>query len=240
MDIHKPHAAKNWREFSVEIGTIVLGILIALGLDALVQAAHERRVAAEAREAVRSEISLNLGMMQRRRQAQPCVARRLDELEQVVTAARTGRPYVAPKWVGRPGSLPVVSRRWTAASQSGRASLFDSAEQANYATLYYSMETYAAMEDQEQVTWATLRSMAGVDAMSPAMVWGLQQALAQARYQDYRQRLTTFRAFERAAILKIPATAFQQARFRMDSVCVPIGTDRATAQRLVGNPVGEP
>ena len=32
MDIHRPHAAHSWREFAIEIGTIVLGILIALGL----------------------------------------------------------------------------------------------------------------------------------------------------------------------------------------------------------------
>ena len=36
MDIHKPHAAKNWREFAVEIGTIVVGILIALGLEQVI------------------------------------------------------------------------------------------------------------------------------------------------------------------------------------------------------------
>ncbi len=36
MDIHKPKAAHSWREFLTEIGTIVCGILIALGLEQLV------------------------------------------------------------------------------------------------------------------------------------------------------------------------------------------------------------
>ncbi len=33
MEIHKPHAAKTWREFAVELATITAGILIALTLD---------------------------------------------------------------------------------------------------------------------------------------------------------------------------------------------------------------
>ena len=38
MEIHKPKAAHSWREFLVEIGTIVIGILIALGLEQEMQA----------------------------------------------------------------------------------------------------------------------------------------------------------------------------------------------------------
>ena len=33
MEIHKPKAAHSVREFLIEIGTIVCGILIALGLE---------------------------------------------------------------------------------------------------------------------------------------------------------------------------------------------------------------
>jgi hypothetical protein len=38
MEIHKPKAAHNVREFLIEIGTIVCGILIALGLEQAVEA----------------------------------------------------------------------------------------------------------------------------------------------------------------------------------------------------------
>ncbi len=33
MEIHKPHAAKTWKEFFIELGTIVIGILIAIALE---------------------------------------------------------------------------------------------------------------------------------------------------------------------------------------------------------------
>ena len=41
MEIHKPHAAKSWREFLIEIGTIVLGILIALSLEQTIEAIRQ-------------------------------------------------------------------------------------------------------------------------------------------------------------------------------------------------------
>ena len=30
MEIHKPHAAKSWKEFFIELGTVVLGIFVVL------------------------------------------------------------------------------------------------------------------------------------------------------------------------------------------------------------------
>ena len=50
MDIHKPKAAHSLREFLIEIGTIVVGVLIALAAEQTVQTMHERRAATEARE----------------------------------------------------------------------------------------------------------------------------------------------------------------------------------------------
>ena len=42
MEIHKPHAAKTWKEFFIELGTIVIGILIAIALEQTVD--HFRHV----------------------------------------------------------------------------------------------------------------------------------------------------------------------------------------------------
>jgi hypothetical protein len=41
VEIHKPHAAKSWGEFLIEIGTIVLGILIALSLEQTIEAIRQ-------------------------------------------------------------------------------------------------------------------------------------------------------------------------------------------------------
>jgi len=58
MEIHKPHAAKTWKEFFIEQGMVITGILIALSLEQAVERAHERSRAAQARENIRTEIGL--------------------------------------------------------------------------------------------------------------------------------------------------------------------------------------
>jgi hypothetical protein len=43
LDVHPAeHAAKNWKEFFVHIATIVIGLLIAVGLEQTVEALHHR------------------------------------------------------------------------------------------------------------------------------------------------------------------------------------------------------
>jgi hypothetical protein len=59
MDIHKPKAAHSLREFLIEIGTIVLGILIALGLEAAVEAYRSHELVDRARIDLRAELRAN-------------------------------------------------------------------------------------------------------------------------------------------------------------------------------------
>ena len=83
--------AKSWRGFLIEIGTIIVGILIALGVNQVVDDLRERRITQEARTAVRAEIASNLGGMLLRRGTQACIDRRLEQMGQILEAARDGR-----------------------------------------------------------------------------------------------------------------------------------------------------
>ncbi len=56
LDVHPPHhAAHSWRDFFIHIATIVVGLLIAVGLEQTVEALHHRHQAAELREALHIE-----------------------------------------------------------------------------------------------------------------------------------------------------------------------------------------
>lgn len=59
MDIHKPKAAHSWRDFAIEIGTIVCGIVIALALEQAVESARMASEVREARQALQREIAAN-------------------------------------------------------------------------------------------------------------------------------------------------------------------------------------
>ena len=236
MDIDKP---KSWRGFLIEIGTIIVGILIALAVNQVVDDLRERRITDEARAAVRTEIAENLEVMQWREAEQGCIERRLEELSLVLRAAHEGRPFETPHWIGRPTSNPTFSSRWSTAAQSGRASLFGNDEQSLYAGFYYPTGMHAAVGDSEQVTWATLRAIEGARTMSPAMIWGLEAALSQARYENFRLKLTGRRAFEAAEKLHIRPRQMTPDRAKA-SVCLPIGTGRQTAVRTLDDPFGAP
>jgi hypothetical protein len=64
LDVHPAHhAASSWKEFFTHIATIVLGLLIAVGLEQTVEWVHHRREVAETREALRRERDLNVRLM---------------------------------------------------------------------------------------------------------------------------------------------------------------------------------
>jgi hypothetical protein len=57
LDVHPAHhAASTWRDFFIHIATIVIGLLIAIGLEQTVEYFHHRHQLHEAREAIYAEI----------------------------------------------------------------------------------------------------------------------------------------------------------------------------------------
>src|ERR1700678_2096583 len=61
LDVHPAHhAANSWKEFFVHIATIVLGLLIAVGLEQTVEYVHHRRELSEARKALSEEKAVNI------------------------------------------------------------------------------------------------------------------------------------------------------------------------------------
>ena len=60
LDVHPPHeAVHGWRDFLLHILTIVIGLLIAIGLEQTVEWAHHREIVRVARENIRREIVQN-------------------------------------------------------------------------------------------------------------------------------------------------------------------------------------
>ncbi len=60
LDVHPPHEPiHGWRDFLLHILTITIGLLIALTLEAAVEAIHHRHIVAEARENIRLELQQN-------------------------------------------------------------------------------------------------------------------------------------------------------------------------------------
>jgi hypothetical protein len=61
LDVHPPHhAASTWRDFFIHIATIVIGLLIAIGLEQTAEFFHHRHLVAETRKALDEEKQENI------------------------------------------------------------------------------------------------------------------------------------------------------------------------------------
>jgi hypothetical protein len=60
LDVHPPHeAAHTWKDFFIHIATIVIGLIIAVGLEQTVEFFHHRHQIHVARERIREEALVN-------------------------------------------------------------------------------------------------------------------------------------------------------------------------------------
>jgi hypothetical protein len=65
LDVHAPHEpVHSWKDALVHIAIIVVGLLIAVGLDAAAEHFHHMRQVSETREALRQELEYNIKLFQ--------------------------------------------------------------------------------------------------------------------------------------------------------------------------------
>jgi hypothetical protein len=238
MHFHLPKPLHGWREFAGEVGIIVLGVLIALGAEQLVEAAHQQREGVQAENVIRNEIELNLGRLQSRRSIHACVDRRIEDIQTLLDAAAATPDIVTPGWIGRPQYWTFLDSRWKAESQAGRAALVDARRLSDYGVMYNRMENLQSEMDAEQTDWARLRMLEHLHRLDPEAALQLGLTLQDARYRNWRLALVTDQLFGMAKALGLRAAPNTTAADR--SICLPITTTRAQADRVSVWTVGEP
>jgi hypothetical protein len=238
MHLHLPKPLHGWRAFVGEVGIIVVGVLIALGAEQLVEAAHHKQEAAEADNSIRSELAFNLGRLESRATIHSCVDRRIEEIQALLDGAADKPEITTPSWIGRPQSWAFASSQWQAESQAGRAALVNSHKLSAYAVMYARMQDLGDEMTLEQTDWARLRTLEHVRRLDHAEAFELNTTLQDARYRDWRLALVTSQLFSMANSLGVRAT--HNSTPASASVCLPITTQRAQANRVSVWPFGEP
>jgi len=88
---HKLKPWHGWRDFAKEIGIIVIGVLLALAGEQIVETLSWRHKTAEAEAALRRELAVNLSYAAEQQALGVCANRYIDILQ---TAVATNRPEV--------------------------------------------------------------------------------------------------------------------------------------------------
>ncbi len=184
MDIHKPKPWHGVREFLKEYVIIVVGVLTALGAEAVVQNLHDARLAEEARQAVRDELNLDITNMAVRFSWDACVIRRLDEIDALLDRAEAGGSFAPPGAVGTPRNRAIYAERWETAKSGGRLSLISSEEQRALARAYGQLEQVRETQQQELQVWHRLHALRGRRRLSPDMITVQRLAVTEARDLD--------------------------------------------------------
>ena len=84
MDIHKPKPWRGWPELAKEIGTIVIGVLIALGAEQSVEWLHWRHEVEAERRSLLAEAQDALDVVLVRQSEQGCVDARLNQVHVLI------------------------------------------------------------------------------------------------------------------------------------------------------------
>jgi hypothetical protein len=137
LDVHPaPHAAHSWKDFLIHIATIVLGLLIAVGLEQTVEYVHRRAQVREARSMLDEELKANAdNLASNTREIDAHLVHLWDDLAVVQRArAHTSRPGEQILFV-HPFSF-FQSTAWQTIHASAATEHMDPQLLADYGNLY--------------------------------------------------------------------------------------------------------
>jgi hypothetical protein len=146
MHLHLPKPLHGWRAFAGEVGIIVIGVLIALSAEQMVQSFHDRREVGELRSALRAELADNRARWEHVRNSDPCTVQRLDALEQwnatAPPSATLKRAYRLFLWNQHSGA-------WDLAKTSDSTANIPLRERLLFASLYDAINNWRQMNNEE-------------------------------------------------------------------------------------------
>jgi hypothetical protein len=156
LDIHPPHhAATTWREFLIHIATIVLGLIIAIGLEQTVEFFHHRHQRQQLEEDLHSEAEQNLQVIDRDLKMQDLEP----WFEQAMQAgSASGKSKIQVSLAPAPclpGSVGTAEYRyfapsqavWTTAKEGGLVSLLPVEQSRMQARLAHNYDLLGAARD---------------------------------------------------------------------------------------------
>jgi hypothetical protein len=156
MKVPMPKPVHGWRLFVGEVGIIVLGVLIALGAQQIVQAWQTKQDVDELRRAFHAELADDRGRWENMRASDRCTFARLDAIERWTAAApadaRLERAYRILLW-------NMHSTAWDIAKTSSATAHIPFKERLTYADLYAAIDNWREYLAEERANAIELSSL---------------------------------------------------------------------------------
>jgi hypothetical protein len=224
MHFHLPKPLHGWREFAGEVGIIVVGVLIALAAEQVVEEIRWRGETSAARDALLSDARNNIDAANFRAKQQPCVERRLDEIAAIFRAHAAGRTIVLTGPIGRPIYSGGSREAWDVAVSSQAVAHMPLREKLDFGGAFSNYQNMDDVQKREQDAWLKLNVLNDPQVLGAGDWPNLHQAYAEARSLSSRMQLITGYVLSKEALnqnasraLDIPGLAAAASRF-----CSPI------------------
>ena len=194
---------QNWQSLLAQLGVIVVGVLVALGIGHAVEAWSWSRAAnTDVTNKIEPELHEAIGLMAERILVAGCIKNRLDAIEsQLLAADGKWTPIAGVSGGMQAGNvLPVPMRdwndtAWTSALADGTAAHLDSNRHALYALIYRQVAQSAALSNEEFQGVARLNVLTKPVTLSPAEIVSLIGALEEERARNRLFALNANEAF---------------------------------------------
>lgn len=202
MEIHRPKAAHSWREFLIEIGTIICGILVALGLEQVIEAARHHELVTRSEDALRDNFSRFVKFSAMVDREEPCMNARAAEiraiLDESAMTGRLGRIGLIPQ----PTPLPWQIDTWQAMIAAGAAPYLPDTKIVLYSRISMSAVDLYTVATSEWEAWGALRSLSGL----PRAFSAAEQALDRDTLSRAVEQARLVRFFAKNTVTRIEST----------------------------------
>jgi hypothetical protein len=162
MRLQLPGGHRTWWKYAAELLIVAAGVVLGLGAS---EWAADRRAKAEvgdAYQALNRELVENLGAIKFRHQVEPCVRRRISELQNWIARQGTGARTPLPAEIGRPGSVTVPASVWDVSKAGQVAAKMPLNTRLRYAAVYDSLENFSELQLSERDVWFAIGDFAGL------------------------------------------------------------------------------
>ena len=126
----------GWRRFFGEVGIIILGVLVALGLGAIATEIVWRAEVHQARDALGHELGEAIGQGRERVNVAPCVERRLNQLARIISDSERDGQLPPLGDIRQPPWRTWNSGIWDSAVAAQTASHFPREEAIGFVSFY--------------------------------------------------------------------------------------------------------
>lgn len=180
MQLKLPAPLHGWREFVGEVGIIVLGVLIALGAQQLVESWQWRQEVQAERASLTKEVKDMLSIIAVRNAQVPCVDQRLAEIHTILERHNRGEPLGLIRKIAHPTQASASTGTWQIALAGQALTHMPHDEKLAFSDAFGGFDGWDRAAQREREVWLRLTPLNNADILSEQDWSGIRSAYAQA------------------------------------------------------------